>query len=994
MKDLFVLLFAFMSISANAQRFTVISTENGRSVYPKGISSDGKYVAGQIGIGSTYTGHHSFVWTEENGLQELDSLLVNELGQGPSAYAVSSSGRIAGVAPDFDHPVTEAGNTVPYPLITAAYKDYNSADWNILSYSSSATSLYYNHYNRAYAITDDGNIIVGGQTPGGQAEWHSAGYWDVSDPDNITFHVLGGNDSEIQAVSGDGSVMGGGVDTQPVLWINGVKKEISGSSGYPVVGISNNGKYAVFRHNFRSSLYDIENEQLIAFDQGATFSIPAAVSDNGVVVGYWSHMQSNLKLYQRAYIYSSTLGMMSLESYLTREGISFAMDSLLVASGISKDGRKIIGYGMRGGKTCGFFVEIPEIAVGLVPVKEPAIESPGYGKVRLTWTKPDVLSGNGVTLTGYAVYKDSATQPLVVIDNILTSMYIDNAVTDGTHEYVIKAVYDDNGTSKESIAGKNLYITMGKKTLPFFDDFSDYQPGGAIIEVHEILKEIPLSTGYWDVTANTLPFSNSWKVQEFGFPHWCAGILAPMGGLYEESLVSPYFDAGGVTNLHLSFNVRTPNSSQERMAVEIFDGSNWTTIDDLPANGRDNYTFKTYDVSQLAGKSSVRFRFRSYGLGTSQIRWQVDNVELADEATQITVEDALVVLARKADDGTAHVNWSDPNGCVELRYMWDDAAFGRLGNDKYPVIAANMYPAEDLKAYEGYKLTSISFWRTTNPNGSLNLPAPEFKWFVAQDGVRLCDLDVEDVQLGWNRVQLSQPIEIDVTKPLYYGVEVVSCDPRDTPLGSGAYMIEDPNNPGAGLYLTIADGRGNLYSEDGGVTWHKISETPNFEYELYCIRATLAKDPSVEPKKAISGYTVYRNGVDLISLQMGMGGNLLPLNNYTDIDPLPDGEDACYTVKTYYSLQQYSDGKTFCIDLADISLIADENGIKIYPNIIRKGEIIMIELPDNDFNAILRIYDLSGKKVKEILAESPVSFDKSGIYILKINSVAVKVIVQ
>jgi hypothetical protein len=744
----------------------------------------------------------------------------------------------------------------------------------------------------------------------------------------------------------------------------------------------------VFQNNFHAAVYDITNNSLTNFDQGSNYSIPRAVSDNGIVVGYWHHARAAFKYYEHAFIYSRAMGMLKLEDYLRNEGIAFAMDSLISATGISADGRKITGYGMKQGKTIGFYVEIPEIPTTILPVQNPAIESPGYGKIVLKWEAPEAPVEAGLSLTGYKVYKDDVLQTPTILP-AATLTYADNSVADGTFIYTVKAVYNDNGVTKESIAGKDMHVTMGKKTLPFFDDFSDYQPGGAVLEYYEILTEIPLSTGSWDVSANTVPFSATWKVQEFGYPHWCAGFLTPPAGTYEESLFSPYFDATSASDLQLSFNVRVPADNNSRLSVEMFKDGQWMQIDNIQADGQGYYTYKTYDVSQFAGKNNIRFRFRAYGTANGQIHWQIDNVELSSTADQITAEAPLVIAAHSfAEEGTVHVNWSDPTGFVELRYMPDDLARGRLSNDVYPMIAANKYPAEDLKAFDGYKLTSISFWRTTYPDPELNLPVPAFKWYVSQGGARLYEAPVVNPQLGWNTVQLAQPITIDASKPLYYGVEVVTCDPRDWPLGSATFYIADPANPAFGLDVIIADGRGNLYSTDGGATWRTISEDgAEFAYDLFCIRATLAKDPAAAPQKAIRGYKLLRNEENVVESQVNMG-DLWAINNFTDTDPLPENEEACYTVKIYYSMQEYSDGTTACVTFNGIAPIEAKDGVKVYPNLVKKGESITVQLSDNWKNSVIRIYDLSGKKLNEIPVKAPettISWNEAGMYLLQVN---------
>ncbi|MDR0541651.1 MAG: T9SS type A sorting domain-containing protein, partial [Dysgonamonadaceae bacterium] len=624
------------------------------------------------------------------------------------------------------------------------------------------------------------------------------------------------------------------------------------------------------------------------------------------------------------------------------------------------------------------------------------IESPEYGKVRLTWAKPEL--SDDVTLTGYAIYAED-TRLDEITDPETLSCLIEN-VTDGNHHYTIRAVYQQDEETIESVAGRILTITTGRRAFPFFDDFSDYQPGGPVVEVRDILEEIPLSTGYWDASSNTVAFSSTWKASEFGYDHWCARINTPNGYSYSESLTSPYFSTLLSDNeVFLSFNVAIPaggNGNKDTLFVEINDGNGWISIEKIPANGNNSYRYKSYNVNQLAHKENVRFRFRAQG--TTSVDWYIDNVEFTDSIHRINTNPPLTISAREVPgEGSVHINWSDPEGFVNLRYMWDDEVYqGAISNSVYPFVAANMYPAEDLRDYEGYYLTSISFWRTTNPQYE-NLPAPEFRWFAACGDERIVDEPVVDSKYRWNTVQLSEPVQIDVTKPLYYGIEVVSADSRDWPIGAGTFYSTDANG---GTDMVVANGRGNLYSEDNGISWHAMAEDdPDRAADLFAIRATLAKDPAKTPQKNIFGYRLFRNGVALYDQLFLGNGTLVDLHNHTDLNPLPAGQEACYEVKIYFISQTYSAPATTCITINGIRLTNTENGMKIYPNHIRKGETIRVELPQTKADSQLQLFDLAGKKVQEVkiqgnVVDLPVNVD-SGIYLLKVNGIeTVKLIVK
>jgi hypothetical protein len=208
--------------------------------------------------------------------------------------------------------------------------------------------------------------------------------------------------------------------------------------------------------------------------------------------------------------------------------------------------------------------------------------------------------------------------------------------------------------------------------------------------------------------------------------------------------------------------------------------------------------------------------------------------------------------------------------------------------------------------------------------------------------------------------------------------------------------------------MLIAAGRGDIYSDasdgaDYGKVWHKMAdERPEAPYDLFAIRATLAKDTSIPPKGRVRGYQILRNGVNVADPIIYGTDLLWSLNNFTDLDPFANSNEACYTVKVYYTYQEYSEAKSDCVSkLNGIDLVKDAGGLKVYPNILKKNETLTVELSNaTDRNqSMIRIYDIAGKKVQEIQAAGksiPVQLKvEAGVYILKVNDkYAVKLIVR
>ncbi|MDR2056811.1 MAG: T9SS type A sorting domain-containing protein [Dysgonamonadaceae bacterium] len=1022
MKKLFTLVLSLAFININAENsVTIIQGVGNDAYYATGMSSDGEYITGQVG-----DQHHMFVWKrgEALAIERDDNRLSGESQGGSNARGVSITGRVAGICPNpdlyyYDENYFYGGGESN--IVTAAVFDYETETWTFLPIVTNPDrNLVPTYGSRSYAISDDGKIIVGGQNPGGESPRFIAGFWKETDSEDIIYtplstDVSSSHGSVAKALSGDGSIIGGFKSAHynsyiPVLWIdtektgNYIETSIPGATNGSVESISNNGKYAVLTVLIGGEgiayLYNMEENSLVEITSQPSAAL--SVSDNGVVVGHWgglyyaAHITANNFSYGRhiqdangAFIFTESAGVKGLKDFFDEEGITYPEEfNFKAATAISSDGKLICGHGILEGKGVSFQVEIPEItSAGVFSARNLKIGSPAYASIQLEW---EAVPENP-NFVGYKIYSDKGS--LLHTTSATETSFTFTEVEDGTYSYYVVASY----AGKEAPATKTLTITVGKTDYPVFEPF-DYLTEGRSPEI--------LRTKYWDISTNDK--NNTWELDpNSGLPAGSGAIrfLTPIGGEYSESLSSPYFDATESADLYLSFVLSVPEgltgAAEQKLAVEVFDGAEWSTLDVIPAVEGElvvDFKLKEYELSQLAHKDNVRFRLRCFGTANSlDLSWIIDNLEFTDEPFPLDPPSALSVRSVPEEE-TVHVNWSDPNGHILLRYMMADDLYDGVGNAGEPFLAANMYPAEDLQMCEGYKLTSLSFYRFTTPEELLEAPItvqPEYKWYVSQGEERLLDLAVIDPQLGWNTIELSEPIPIDINKALYYGVEIVKHDPLDWPMGVGVMYSPDFQNK-RDTALTVAYGRANLLSYDEGETWTTLAEQ-GVEYALFYVQATLAKDPAIPPKERVLGYKIFRNGVNLLEEEFGPG-KFTRLNNYTDRFPLI-GKEACYTIYTEYFSLALSDGITECITINGIDLIETSGGLKIYPNLVGSNETIRVTLSGEWEGAVVELYDLSGKKIKTIKATgqtTPIQLNvEAGIYLLKVNNKeSVKLIVK
>ncbi|MDR0506126.1 MAG: T9SS type A sorting domain-containing protein [Dysgonamonadaceae bacterium] len=1051
----FLLCVAFIA-TVNAQgSITVIGSDGSNSFYAEGISSNGTYITGVVStklvsVATASREHHVFVWKKGTGagtgLVEND---INKLAsvpnqRGSSGLSVSPTGLVSGSCPHPDYqyydprPAGERlfeNSNVPI----AALFDYGTQNWNFLPVVFTSTQnqfLVTDCSPRAYGISDDNKMVVGCQSPGGEATVrYVAGYWKESAtaPGTYAYTALrndgGTRGSVAKAVSGDGLVIGGfysennvggGFTPLATLWIssNGgssyTRTSLRGVSNGSVEGVSNDGKYvavSVLKDDDLASayLYEVDDRTLTAiYPQGSAAAL--AVSNNGVVVGHYGGLFYGGQLSNYAvspirhiadavegggaFIFTKRMGHKPLKDFFDESGITYpAGFQFKAATGISADGRTICGHGRYNGKDVSFYAEIPDInGYGIFSATDFFIESPAYGSILLRWE--GVPYPEDPNFVGYKIYRsNNTTTPIATTTE--TSYRIDN-LTDGQYGYYVVSSYN----TKDADKTKTLSYSMGKKAMPIYEPF----------DVPTTIQS--LTNQYWNISNNTV--SDSWFFDDrSGIPVGCLKFVASLGA-YEESITTPYLDLTGSSKLRLIFNY-TIYGTGDFYFVDVFDGENWSLLDELTDR---TYGFKNkiYDLDQYAGKNNVRFRFRVAGEGGSGTNFFIDNIEISDENSMFIPEPPLSFTANYyKDEKKIHLSWSDPRGFASLRYTVSDSpadVVNSIGNEGIPFIAANMWPAADLKGYSGYKLTSISFMRGVNPEGSPgSFSEPKFKWFVSQGEERLYDQDVDDPVMGeWKTVQLDEPITIDISKPLYYGVEVVEHDPDDWPCATGLIWKEDTST-GMILYfgVPLADGRANLLSYDSGNSWEKLSTHYNSsdytpaQQELYMndfsqvflLRATLAKDPAAQQIGRLNGYHVFRDGENLLGL-----GNLTSLNSYTDTIIPSSSREVCYTIRSIYAtIPSVVKDACITIDVASLPYINDssDNELKVFPNPIKKGETITVDTPAT-INGKVKIFDATGKEVKTLSAKGktlPIPMDvEQGVYFLKINNETVKLIVE
>lgn len=307
-----VLALALASTGAHAQFYKT-------DAFLYSVTNDG------TAAGSDFDGH--VTWTPGGG----------KVGIGGSTDAgtatISSDGRYVGATAI--NPTTG--------LSEAARYDTFSGTWTMLGTLGSSSG---SNASSGWGMASDGSLLVG-------LAWVDAGHAHAFTTDGTTITDLGtsvpGNNSRAQAVSGDGTLVGGWDDSgggfwQGSVWKNGVQTLLTDQNGNPVgeVGvISGDGQWAFGGSDVDGNAYRwSEGTGVQLFDNpfGTPMTALGSSNDGSVVVG----LAGNFFTGYESWVWTSALGVRSLEEIAAMLP-GYDGTQLRSALGVSPDGRYIVG---------------------------------------------------------------------------------------------------------------------------------------------------------------------------------------------------------------------------------------------------------------------------------------------------------------------------------------------------------------------------------------------------------------------------------------------------------------------------------------------------------------------------------------------------------------------------------------------------------------------------------------------------------------------------
>ncbi len=296
----------------------------GLNLFPDGCTPDGDTVVGT----STSTGQ-AFLWTASGGVELIGGL---------EGSGITDDGQ------------TVVGTIDDGGLQTAAR--WNRVDgWTSLGLVPGGASCDA-FLSSAWGVDGDGSAIVGlGWVPGCRAHaiaWEeSTGWVDLGS-------TVADRSSRANNVSADGTVIVGWQDAsdgfrQGAIWVDGVQTLLVDASSIPVgeaQAATPDGSVVVGGSTATSDAYRwIGGSAVESIGGLAGFnwrSSATDVSDDGSVIVGWSGFGGD----RAAFIWIEGAGLQRLDDYLAAEGITGAEGwTLATATGVSADGRVIVGWG-------------------------------------------------------------------------------------------------------------------------------------------------------------------------------------------------------------------------------------------------------------------------------------------------------------------------------------------------------------------------------------------------------------------------------------------------------------------------------------------------------------------------------------------------------------------------------------------------------------------------------------------------------------------------
>lgn len=804
-----------------------------------GTSPSGRYAVGydQYVCDASNVFLKSYIYDSETSeMRWVTDMDENDPSKGGQFSSVTDDGCAFGTAKDMEHVVTWVdemfGESFSGSTAVAAIWD---AEGNMtpMPYGSLDVDDFARQEDGTFgvAISGDGTRAIG------YAAYDNMGYteplmWEKGADGVWTLSPLpapyGAKNLTLYGISGNGSVIIGGayVNEEPavVCWKDGRAALITGPAktdpqefrNISALGVSENGRFVAISIDFEAWVYDTANDEyrhIKPLGEFGQVSQTVAVANNGDVYGNYNSYPMS-----RPFIYMYDTGrVIDLGYYLNLcvpgfDGASnFSKGSSFSFRNVSPDGRRFSGNTSSWGGS-GWMMEIDaqQAEIPELPVITYAF-SRNPSAVTLRWNV-DRKEYDGRKVIGYNVYHGGNLQTYVEADSASLEVTLDGQ-PDGYPEYSVEAVLvGEDGSQLTSPVSDPVKVAV---TTDFSMPLREFFDG-------------TLETNYWmtmadygDPSDTNMSIFYQAGVEEGNGLYSNVASRKP----YSFSLVSRPFDARGEKSVKISFgfihamlNDNSQVLDNDFISVDIStdSGDSWKTMGKwaLSELSAGNYCFKTVDVSDEVAGKMFRFRLHRDGDGSGMYISGTDNIVVSCE-DELDAPDGLG--GTLLEDGSLALAWKAPSGAYNLNHIGNLRTMNMsFGNEGREIICVNRFTAEDLRPYAGKQITSVSALINYLPyyEDVLGIHASAV---IYEDGEIVREQNFGDLEYNaCNVVDLDNPLEVDGSKELMVGIRIFDYDDWQWP--AVAAVADD-----------YVPGKTDLYTEDGGKTWLRLSDAFDVE---------------------------------------------------------------------------------------------------------------------------------------------------------------------
>lgn len=985
-----------MGIAQSQSKFYVLNGGTfGQGANARAVSPNGKYVVGKSVVGG-------FIWNSEEGIPGYGNEIIplnsnlppagKESNMHGDARDVTNDGIVVGEFPDSTYTVEitveENGikRTVTQNYILSGGV-WENGKWTSLGLGPDREVPGKDEAgcgSFAYSITNDGKIIGGYYKAKNNnlvpCTWtrQADNTWKIDKWAAPPTTESGNQGSVIMSMSEDGQRACGWTNPdgqtirKAIIWKSPNEYKII-FAGENYTGecfrISGNGKYATFMtrdviQGNKFYRYDLDTDEITLL---GTKGVSAICNDKTTIGGGldgFMYFDDNI-----GGITGSFPGF--IKTYAPDAEIPEDFFDIDTPLDISDDARFITGYTWNG--------IMPNSAISwfFVLDQRPATQHPRplnakaaltseveRNKIVINWEAPK--SVEGAVLKGYEIARNGGSRPVATVENnVLTYTFEETGF--GENQYAVRAVYEGESRDVKSNLSDPTTINVIKSfDLPLYDNFNSRG----------------FAEGAWTFAPKQSISAN---------PGWCVlpnfGMLnspsasfistLQMNKPYSESMISRFIDPKDEKQLYLTFLYsigeaylsNIPDTFNVEVLTDI-ENDEWISVHRKIIKEGVGYSFQDVDLSE-AVNGMFKIRFRVSGDGKSYFNLHIDNVNVSNNIPTIPESPKEVLVSQVGNK--INIGWQDPGGLYGLTHMDGFIKSNEFAEYGKPFIAAIEFDPEDFEVYKDLYLTSITAY-ISNPIEEVPV---RMHLCVFEGDVQIVDQEIktdEYTPMSWNTFKLDEPVSLNTSKPIRFGIDVKAYNPNDFIVG----MDVGPARQGKGDLVYIND------------KWTTLSGDVQLKHDKnWSIVGNISEIGSTAERKTnIIGYEIFRNGE---KLDNGMYVNQI----FTDYI-LPGEEEVCYKVRAYYETEQISlSSEETCIDLNGSNIESDQEdkSLTLYPNPAK--EYIYI---NGNFDRVI-IYDLSGKVVLSAI-ESPVYIGglDEGVYIVTVytehNAVSNKLVVK